>query len=56
MLSSWPKDISDVIRILRWGDVTTRVLKLEIVMAVAREKDVMIGTGKKVSKVKYYKL
>ena len=56
MLSSWPKDISDVIRILRWGDVTTRVLKLENVMAVAREKDVMIGTGKKVSKVKYYKL
>lgn len=56
MLSSWPKDIPDEIRILRWGDVITGVLKLENVMAVAREKDVMIGTGKKVSKVKYYKL
>ena len=34
-----------MIRILRWGDVITGVLKLENLMAVAREKDVMIRTG-----------
>ena len=33
------------LRVLRWGGVITGALKLESLMAVAREKDVMIGTG-----------
>lgn len=47
-------DFTDVIRILRWEDdldylggldVITVILNLENLLAVVREKDVMIGAG-----------